>query len=142
MLYKDNFKNKQIFIFLLQSGIYAFMGLLSVYLIRQPTDDWVSKMIQAAERKKSAAVETVDATANKFKALVSSHVHSHHGSPESSPTKSFKKVSHHYQVGHHRQVGFHQQVGFHHHVSPHYHVGFHTKKASMSGECVYKTVLR
>ena len=28
---------------LILSGIYASMGLVAVYLIRQPTDDWVSK---------------------------------------------------------------------------------------------------
>jgi hypothetical protein len=30
---------------LILGGIYATMGMISVYLIRQPTDDWVSKRL-------------------------------------------------------------------------------------------------
>ena len=69
---------------LILSGIYAVMGLLSVYLIRQPTDDWVAKKIKLGEAKNAGKTKSVsDAkSSNGFAAI----------STEESPKKIQKEV--------------------------------------------------
>ena len=47
---------------LILSGIYASMGMLSVYLIRQPADDWVEKKIKLGEQKASKAIRMTATT--------------------------------------------------------------------------------
>ena len=69
---------------LILSGIYAVMGLLSVYLIRQPTDDWVAKKIKLGEEKNAEKTKSVSSSksTNGFAAI----------STEESPKKIQKEV--------------------------------------------------
>ena len=69
---------------LILGGIYAFMGLLSVFLIRQPTDDWVSKMIKLDAEKNGAKTRPVSevTSTNGFTPI----------SSEESPKKIQKEV--------------------------------------------------
>jgi hypothetical protein len=63
------------------------MGMLSVYLIRQPADDWVEKRIKLGEHKAAKSTATA--------ALVNQHSSnglptSEEPTPKSSPTKQVR----------------------------------------------------
>ena len=81
---------------LILSGIYASMGMLSVYLIRQPADDWVEKKIRLGEQKAAKAIRvSATTTATTTAALVNQP--SNNGLPiseelshKSSPTKQVR----------------------------------------------------
>ncbi len=75
------------------------MGMLSVYLIRQPADDWVEKKIKLGEQKASKAIRmtatTTAATTTTTAALVNQPSSnglpcSEEPTPESSPTKQVR----------------------------------------------------
>ena len=79
---------------LILSGIYASMGMLSVYLIRQPADDWVEKKIRLGEQKAAKAIR-ITTTTTTTAALVNQPSNnglpiSEERSPKSSPTKQVR----------------------------------------------------